>query len=328
MLHYDSDYDLIAKITNQPTRWVVPRSTASGRQRSPQEPDAGAGNGISALEGAPRHHARMDRQGAIDAIVAWAREDENIRLVVLAGSAAGDADAADSLSDLDVELYVREPNVLLQDRSWHRRFGHLLVREELSNAGWNPTRLLYYIDGKIDFTIIDLAHLERAIHDRPVCVLLDREQLALRLRSTPGPTEPLTPTAVEECVNWFYAAALMEAKQLVRGELWQAKFREWDLLRQLLRMIAWNHTARYGADYDTWFNGKHFAQWMDRDIRAASERCWSRFDVDDMHQALTATLGLFAALEPPVAAAASVEPFDHAPVAAEVDRILTLRSWH
>jgi predicted nucleic acid-binding protein len=27
VLHYDSDYDLIAKITGQPARWVVPRGT-------------------------------------------------------------------------------------------------------------------------------------------------------------------------------------------------------------------------------------------------------------------------------------------------------------
>jgi hypothetical protein len=27
VLHYDADYDLIAKVTGQPVRWVVPRGT-------------------------------------------------------------------------------------------------------------------------------------------------------------------------------------------------------------------------------------------------------------------------------------------------------------
>lgn len=27
VLHYDSDYDIIAKVTSQPTQWVVPRGT-------------------------------------------------------------------------------------------------------------------------------------------------------------------------------------------------------------------------------------------------------------------------------------------------------------
>jgi predicted nucleic acid-binding protein len=27
LLHYDGDYDLIAEVTSQPVRWVVPRGT-------------------------------------------------------------------------------------------------------------------------------------------------------------------------------------------------------------------------------------------------------------------------------------------------------------
>ena len=30
ILHYDSDYDLIAQITRQPTQWVVPSGTVPG----------------------------------------------------------------------------------------------------------------------------------------------------------------------------------------------------------------------------------------------------------------------------------------------------------
>ena len=29
VLHYDGDYDLIAQITSQPVRWIVPRGTVS-----------------------------------------------------------------------------------------------------------------------------------------------------------------------------------------------------------------------------------------------------------------------------------------------------------
>jgi hypothetical protein len=28
VLHYDGDYDMIAKVTGQPTEWVVPRGSA------------------------------------------------------------------------------------------------------------------------------------------------------------------------------------------------------------------------------------------------------------------------------------------------------------
>ena len=84
----------------------------------------------------------------IGRVVRWADADANIRTVVLNGSVVqGDHDP---LSDLDVELYVRDPSELLVRRDWYDQFGELLFVEELSNPGWIPTRLLYLVDGKID----------------------------------------------------------------------------------------------------------------------------------------------------------------------------------
>jgi len=268
----------------------------------------------------------VDADSTITAILEWIEDDDNVRLVVLTGSSARGVGQVDSLSDLDVELYVHDPSVLLDDRVWHHRFGDLLVREELSNAGWNPTRLLYYVDGKIDFTIVDVRHLPNVVHDRPFRVLLDRDSIAARLKVVPSAAQPPTAAEVEECVNWFYAAALMEAKQLVRAEPWPAMYREWDLLRQLLRMIAWEHKSRYGWDYDTWFNGRHFERWADTDIRARCEVCWSRNDLSSMQQGLIASIELFASLEPHVATAIGSDAFDHARSRAEVHRILALRT--
>jgi aminoglycoside 6-adenylyltransferase len=83
----------------------------------------------------------------LDDVVAWARDDDNVRLVVLTGSVAR-GEGVDELSDLDVELYAHDPDELLADRTWYRRFGDVLAVEELENPGWNPTRLVYYVDGK------------------------------------------------------------------------------------------------------------------------------------------------------------------------------------
>ena len=105
------------------------------------------------------------------------------------------------------------------------------------------------------------------------------------------------PGEVSECCNWFYAAALMDAKLLVRGQLWQAKFREWDLLRQLLRMVEWDHRARYGWDYDTWYNGKNIDRWADADVLSAAHACWSALEHADMQRVLRASVVLFSTLE-------------------------------
>jgi hypothetical protein len=110
----------------------------------------------------------------------------------------------DDLSDLDVELYVRDPKEFLTDRTWYRRFGDVLAAEELENPGWNPTRLVYYVDGKTDFTIGALAVLDRGVsYDRPYRVLADRD--GLRDRLTPRQTVAPPPTAEQfrRWVHWF-----------------------------------------------------------------------------------------------------------------------------
>ena len=143
---------------------------------------------------------------------------------------------------------------------------------------------------------------------------------------TPIAAQPPTAAEVEECVNWFYAAALMEAKQLVRAQRWPAMYREWDLLRQLLRMIVWEHKTRYGWNYDTWFNGKHFDRWADSDVRAQCEACWLRNDLNSMRRGLLASIELFASLEPRVATAVGSDLFDHSKTSGEIHRILALRT--
>ena len=95
----------------------------------------------------------MDHQAVLQHILAWAQSDHNIRASVLTGSLARDPGAADAESDLDVELYVTDPSLLLQDNTWYHQFGEVLVVEALENPDWHPTRLVYYADGKIDFMI-------------------------------------------------------------------------------------------------------------------------------------------------------------------------------
>lgn len=196
------------------------------------------------------------RRRLLAGVTEWAEADDNVRVAILTGSAA--RDGGDALSDLDVELYVGDPTALLADRSWYQRFGTVLAVEELPNPGWHPTRLLYLQGGKIDFMIAPLAAVPGSRYDRPYRVLVDKDSLTAGL---PAPqrtdTAPPTPEAFDTCANWFWAAAIMSARCIVRADPWAAKFRDWDLKVELLKMIEWDHRARYGWDYDTRFNGKN-----------------------------------------------------------------------
>jgi aminoglycoside 6-adenylyltransferase len=152
----------------------------------------------------------VDQQRVFDDVLAWATDDPNVRLVVVTGSfPRGEHDA---LSDLDIELYVRAPSLLLEETAWYERFGDVLVTEALDNPEWHPTRLVYYVDGKIDFMIASMAVLsEGAVYDGPFLVALDKDGRAGRLEPKVG-TSPPSAEEFRTCIEWFYAAAIQYTK--------------------------------------------------------------------------------------------------------------------
>jgi aminoglycoside 6-adenylyltransferase len=265
----------------------------------------------------------MDHQAVLARMVDWARSDHNIRASILTGSVARDAEAVDKEADLDVELYVINPSLLLQDDTWYRQFGEVLVVEALENPGWHPTRLIYYADGKIDFMIAPVAILGGGIeYDRPFRVLLDKDGASNAFQRTAKAGEhPPTSAQFLQCVHWFYAAAIMWAKYLARDDPWAAKQRDWDSKTMLLMMVEWDHKARKGWEYDTWYRGVHLRDWVDADLLDDIAACWSGFSRSESLPALRTSLSLFDMLSTRTATALGIAPFDATRVHLRIDHL-------
>jgi aminoglycoside 6-adenylyltransferase len=263
----------------------------------------------------------MDRAAMLDRIKSWVEAEENVRVLVVTGSVA--REAADDLSDIDLELYVTDPTPLLESTDWYEAFGDVLVVEALPNTWWHPTRLVNYVGGKVDFMIAMVADISTVVYRRPFRVLVDKDEATGHLHVEPKGPRP-SPTADEflECVHWFYAEALMAAKCIVRDELWMAKSRDAELKTMLLRMLEWDHRARCGADCDTWYLGTHWREWMDPDVQAALIECWAGADAQSSAIALKNTIALFVRVSERTAAALGEPPFDHQKVGDEVQRCL------
>lgn len=76
----------------------------------------------------------VDHASVLSSVVRWAESDANVQVVVLEGSLArDDPSSVDRLSDLDIRLYVKSPEPL--------------------------ARLVYYVDGKVDFMIAPVGSL-------------------------------------------------------------------------------------------------------------------------------------------------------------------------
>jgi aminoglycoside 6-adenylyltransferase len=266
----------------------------------------------------------MDHLAVLEQVVEWARSDDNIRASVLTGSVARDPEAVDTEADLDIELYVTHPWLLLQNDAWYHQFGEVLVVEALENPGWHPTRLIYYADGKIDFMIAPAAILGGGVeYDRPFRVLLDKDGASNAFqRTAQAGAHPPTPAEFHQCVHWFYAAAIMWAKYLARDDPWAAKQRDWDSKALLLRMLEWDHKARKGWDYDTWYRGVHLRDWVDADLLDSIAACWSGFARSGSLRALHASVSLFDSLSTRTAIALGLAPFDATSVSRRIKHLI------
>jgi aminoglycoside 6-adenylyltransferase len=247
-------------------------------------------------------------------------------VVALEGSFARNDPSVDALSDLDVRLYVTEPQRLLEARDWYAQFGDVLVVEALANPGWHPTRLVYYVNGKIDFMIAPAATLVgRERFGRQVRVLLDKDALTATIAQGNPPTVSLPDEATFlVCVNEFYAAALMYARMLIRREPIKAKQRDWDMKTRLVEMIAWDHVARYGTERDVRPFGGAFREWAEPEVAVELERAWGD-GLDPTAAVLSATIELFRATSDRLAREIHVDEFDAGPAIDEIGRILANR---
>lgn len=94
----------------------------------------------------------MNYQGVLADVVSWAERESNVRAVILTGSAASNAEHP--LSDRDLELHVQQRGPLENSDEWWSSLGDVLTVERLENGEDQPTRLIYYVGGKLDFTLI------------------------------------------------------------------------------------------------------------------------------------------------------------------------------
>ena len=262
----------------------------------------------------------MDYNTALATLTEWAERTPAVRALVLTGSAAQDAEHR--LSDRDVQVFTSDTTLLLEDESWWRRLGEVLAVERLEDGEGNPTRLVYYVGGKLDFSLLPAEELSGRGYDRPYRVLLDKDGLAATAELCPRRAEPPTEEEFDESVNWAWAAALTEATAIVRDEPWSARLRDQDLKEQLLEMIEWDHQARYGADFDTRYLGSRMRQWMDEDVQRALRRCWSGVDPREAAQALLATVDLYVELAERTAVRHGFAVFGHKRADSELRSIL------
>lgn len=257
------------------------------------------------------------RHPYLDRIIQWAGGVDAIRAVVVTGSLARADGSVDEYSDLDAQIITRDVERLTRDDSWLDSLGEVWIRFPLHQQA--PYCLVWFAGGvKVDFQFIPIDNIQALResgelsdeYQRGYYVALDKDGLYADMPPSPRvfPTPaPPSQTEVETAINEFWFEAIHVAQFIRRREFWVAKYRDWTMKEDLLRLMEWHARATGDKAVNTWLLGKRVKHWADDDTVAAIERIWSRWDAAEMWRALLVQLELFRRLSRELLAALGVD---------------------
>ncbi len=238
-------------------------------------------------------------------VLQWATQRSDIQAVLLIGSLARGEQAADEWSDVDLILFADDCEVYAGDGAWLSAFGEVLVpvfeRHQSGDGEW----LVLFADGlKADFYVTpSAADLTSVIAQASYNFVIRRG--AQVLYSRPGteielPSVGVEPAAQPDTSDFLglIQAMLLNSHKMAkftrRADLVRAKLVLESLMRPaLLTMIAWHAQAMFGAERDTWYNGRYLSEWADPRVMLALPNTYGGYTVEETWRSLFGTLILF-----------------------------------
>ncbi|HXJ35277.1 MAG TPA: aminoglycoside 6-adenylyltransferase [Candidatus Eisenbacteria bacterium] len=262
-------------------------------------------------------------------LASWARDQKDVRALIVVGSRATPNAPRDSFSDLDVLLVAGRPSSYVDEVSWLEQIEHPWLTYVIQTPlGGRIARGAVFREGRVtvDFAVVgrwslpgamvllgalsrfpgiaswlpsllsnQLAALSGMLR-AGTRVLVDKDGAATRLARTtvswPRPTRP-SEREFAGVVRTFWGSTFWTAKKLLRRDLWRCTEGRRDVRQLLLQMVEWHARAIHGWDYETWYLGRYVERWADPRIVRALPSLFSGYDLTSQQRALVATANLF-----------------------------------
>ena len=229
-------------------------------------------------------------------LLAFAIEEETVRVVSLNGSRVNPNAPPDQYRDYDIVCAVNSTERFVNDQAWIERFGSLVIKQHLENpltsgAKVAQTFLLQFSDGvRIDLTFKPLEYLDEIIlEDTLTKILLDKdnrvEQLAPPNDSgwfVRKPTEKQYAEALNEL--WWLQAYV--AKGLCRDELPYARHTFALIVEQIELLLSWYIAIRWHWQVNIGAYNKWLKRYLARELYEEYLALFPSADYDSFWQAL------------------------------------------
>jgi aminoglycoside 6-adenylyltransferase len=212
-------------------------------------------------------------------VTLWAKNNEDIRVMLLTSSLANPLAPVDDFSDLDIELVFENIMPYQHDKQWLSNFGkHIAMVEEDEKAfeGKHSMKMVLYEDGvKIDFKLYSKAEFVKEVNrgilpedwDVGYKVIVDKDHLTQDLKAPTyqsiliqEPTEQKFNQVLNDC--WWDMTYV--AKCLLRDEIFYAKFMSENMMRTdyLVPLIEWYIASQHQWIITTNKHGRLFKKYL------------------------------------------------------------------
>lgn len=243
-------------------------------------------------------------QEMFDLILNFAKNDENIRSVVLNGSRANPNAPKDLFQDFDIACLVKDMNPYLRNANIPQYFGEILILQEPENMGEQSPEdagsyayLMQLMDGnRIDLSFHAPKKWKSVTGDSQSIVLLDKDKALGELPPASDVdywARKPTNKQFQDCCNEFWWMNPYVAKGLWRGEFTYAKWMMEVVQEQLMDMLTWYFGIKTDFKKAPGKQGKYIRAYVEPDIWAELERTYSDANVENNWESLFTAGSLF-----------------------------------
>lgn len=250
----------------------------------------------------------------LDLILGFAKQEVQIRAVILNGSRVNPNVPKDDYRDFDIVYLVTDKEEFTRNLSWTEPFGKKLVFQTPDDSKFYPSEertgygiLLQFTDGnRIDFTIDTIDHyapycLETSLSK----ILLDKDGV---LPSIPEPDESThyvkapTQASFDACRCEFWWVSTYISKGLNRHQLLYAEHHmEYCIRKELMKMLSWYAVIEHGTEFSIGKCGDRIAPYIGEDLWNKYLSTYCILKEEDLWKSLRAATDLFTEVSSKVA---------------------------
>lgn len=248
------------------------------------------------------------RDEKLENIIAWAKNNADVRATLLTSSLVNPLAPVDDLSDLDIEFVFENNEKYVENKSWLNDFGNpiaMIEEDETCFDGKHAMKMVLYEDGvKVDFKLFSKTKFCEEVNQQDLPedwdigyeILIDKDELTKDMKKPSYEVSIIkkpTETQFQTLLNDFWWDTTYVSKCLKREDLFYAKYMSENIRSNyLVPLIEYFVGSQHDWKVTTNKHGRLFKQYLSPELWKKIEATFSGSDIAENWNALFAMMDL------------------------------------